>query len=201
MVFLIVCFLVQWWRVSCWLLLLFFGVVVRSRSVGVASSLTLRSRGTPQKRGAPQLYVRAMIKKLREHFANIKNIAIYCLVGIVFTLELFDKGMREAVITVAELGFLISGMYVGISLASFKLKNYSYGVGDFFSYAYFIGFCIYWLSEYGVTRKAFVLMLPIYLGLVITLAVIFSASNSARRLDRWGKGMLKILLSIFRAKP
>ena len=146
--------------------------------------------------------VRAMIKKLRQHFTEINNLAIYYLVGIVFILELFDNGIREAVITIAGLGFLISGMYVGISLASlFKSKDYSFGVGYFLSYAYFIGFCIYWLSEYGVTRKAFILTLPIYLGLVITLAAIFSASDSARKLDRWGKGMLKIILSIFRAKP
>jgi hypothetical protein len=142
-----------------------------------------------------------MIKKLRQHFTDINNIAIYSLVGIVFILELFDKGVGRAVVAIAGIGFLISGMYIGISLLFFKSKDFSFGIGYFLSYAYFFGFCIYWLSEYGVTRKAFVLTLPIYMGLVISLAGIFKWSDSARRLDRWGKGMLKKIVSVFRAKP
>jgi hypothetical protein len=98
-----------------------------------------------------------MIKKLRQHFTDINNLAIYSLVGIVLILEFFDNGIREAVITIVGLGFLISGMYVGMSASLFKSKDYSFGVGYSLSYAYFIGFCIYWLSEYGVTRKAFIL--------------------------------------------
>ncbi|MDP1658805.1 MAG: hypothetical protein Q8L73_05575 [Methylotenera sp.] len=143
-----------------------------------------------------------MMGKLRKHFSDISNITIYSLFVIVFILELFDKGVGRAFIAIAAIGFIISGMYVAVYLVfSFKSKDYSFGVGYFISYAYFIGFCIYWLSEYGVTRKAFILTLPIYMGLVISLAGIFRASDSARRLDRWWKRMLKKILSIFRAKP
>ena len=140
--------------------------------------------------------------KLKKHFSDIENLIIYALFGVVFVLELFDDGFGRAVGGLAVIAFVISGWYFVFYLGgSIKTRNFSFGLSDLASGVYFVGYSVYWLSEHGFNRKAAFLAFPIFSGLILFFAFLFTASNSYKSLNKWEARMTRKLMNMFRREP
>ena len=142
-----------------------------------------------------------MNQKIKEHFSDIDNAIIYILFLGLFFYELYDEGLRKAVWSIAVIAFLISGWFsIAYAVGSIRARNFTMDISDAFSVVYFLGFSSYWIVYYGLNRKAFILLLPVFTGLVLVSAHLFAQTNAYRRLDTWEKRFYKKIFSVFKKR-
>lgn len=139
--------------------------------------------------------------RLKRHLSDPSNIALYALLGVAFVLKALDEGVGAATTALAAIGFTVSGMYFTVyALRSLQRGNFSAGWDDLLSGAFFFAYVVWWISERGVTREAILLALPVFVGLIMFLAVLFTSSRAGQAVSAFEARMITGFFSLFRRK-
>ncbi|MDH5633910.1 MAG: hypothetical protein OEZ10_13105 [Gammaproteobacteria bacterium] len=137
----------------------------------------------------------------KEHFGDTGNAITYSLLLGLFLYQIYDEGMKRAIWSIVSIAFVFSGWFtVGYVFQSIRFRNIKMGFSDAFSVTYYIIFTVYWLIDRGIDKKAYVLILPIYTGLLIVAAILFSKTNAYKSIVTWEANIYKLILSKFRRK-
>jgi hypothetical protein len=142
-----------------------------------------------------------MKPKIKEHFSSIDNITIYLICTALFFYEIFNRGPELALKGAAALAFLPAGWFVvAYVFGSIRARDFSISIGSAIALLYFFGFIAYWILNFGLNRKAAILALPIYTGMVLLAGYWITTSETYDRLRKWEKVMYGKMFSIFRKK-
>lgn len=161
------------------------------------SNNRLHATGTP----AREPGVMFMKRKIRKHLSAVDNVAIYLLVAAIFFYELFDEGLKSAVRLAAVLGYLWAAWFVVAYVAGLiRARKFSMAIGDVIALLYFAGFFAYWIAEIGFNKKAIILALPIFTGIVLVSAFWIGKTDAYGKLHKWEKGFYQRMFSVFRKK-